>query len=114
MSPATPMFLDSFVNGQPPNAIARKNVVGTTMTAYWDGIGPGGSTPSPTSSQTMAARTNPVTAVAASSTTPRPGCDSGANGGFVAITAVTICGGMRASMTNDTQPTKSGKSKSAR
>src|SRR5687767_581859 len=108
------MFLDTFTNGQPPNAIARKKVVGTTMTAYWDGIGPGGSTPSPTSSQEMRAKTSPAAAVAVSNTRPRAGCLSGANGGFVAMTAVTICGGISASITNDTQPTKSGKSKSDR
>src|SRR5688572_3462453 len=114
MSPAMPMFLEMRTNGQPPKAIAMKNVVGTTTTAYWDGIGPGGLTPSPTVSHTIHAMTSAATTFVASSTTPRPGCVCGANGGCVAITAVTTCGGTRQSITNATQPTNSGKSKSAR
>src|SRR5688500_13150039 len=114
MNPAMPMFLDRRVNGHPPNAIHMKNVVGTTMTANCEGIGPGGVTPSPTVSHTISARISAVATFTASSTTPRAGCACGANGGFVAITAATICGGTTQSMTKDTQPRNVGRSNSAR
>src|SRR5262245_59846257 len=96
--PATIGFLKMLVNGHPPQMIARKNVVGTAITANCTGIGPGGEMPSPTIYRTTNDMTAAAMAVTMSIAIPLTGWTSLAtNDGFAPaqITTATIWKGIR-------------------
>src|SRR6186713_1927492 len=76
MGPAKSGSRPNRLNGHPPHMMASQKVVGTTITAKCDGIGPGGLMPSPTTRNTSGAITAPATSVTTSSTSPLAGCDS--------------------------------------
>ena len=72
-SPDTSAFEVILVKGQPPIMIVSQKVVGTTITAKCDGMGPGGDTPSPTVMKTMGLSTAVATTVTRTSATPLTG-----------------------------------------